>query len=205
MADSNYIEVELRGPLTKQQAEKLDHILSEKGSYIRDTDRIFIDYSVFIEGEGIRERERDVRVRVTNGESEIIIKTGAAGSYEDRREYSVKTKNSFDELVQTMAVLGFKKGICGRRLGKIYNYDNCEFVIYEVPNHSYYFEIDTMTNPNNKHDALNKLKILCDEFGLRTFTQAELHDYMELLNRDSNYIYDADAEPDNYFELRYGV
>lgn len=203
--EAKHIEVELRGPLTSAQSARLIKDLDAKGTFIKQTKRIFIDYSVFIKGEGIRVRERDVRVRVTNGESEIMIKTGSPGSYEDRREYSVKSKGSFDELVQTMAVLGFKRGICGQRLGRIYDYKGCEIVVYEVPEHSYYYEVDVMTTPKGKDKALKKLKGICRELGLETFTNEALHEYMDELNTESNFIYDADVMPDGYFSKQYGL
>src|SRR5680860_676159 len=100
-------EIELRGPLSKEQFNKLVILFDKEGKKIADKDRISIDYSTFLEG-GIKNRKKDIRVRVTNGIPEIIVKIGEWGGIDQRRELAVFTKpGEFDTLVEIFGTLGY--------------------------------------------------------------------------------------------------
>ena len=65
------IEVEVRGPLAKEKFSDLVKLFAAKNIKVREKDRILIDYSTFLEG-GVENRDKDIRLRVTNGVPEII-------------------------------------------------------------------------------------------------------------------------------------
>jgi len=89
MGKSN-IEVEIRGPLSQEQYQAVITYFEARGKKLDEKKRTFIDYSTFLEG-GVRERDKDIRVRVTNGVPEIIVKLGSWGGAEARKELSVLT------------------------------------------------------------------------------------------------------------------
>lgn len=79
------IEVELRGPLSTVESAELISFLDQYAEKTNEKDRVLIDYSTFLPG-GISERKKDIRLRVTNGTPEIIVKLGAWGENEQRKD-----------------------------------------------------------------------------------------------------------------------
>lgn len=69
------IEIEIRGPLSKKEFKDLIRFFDAKGEKITEKNRILIDYSTFLKG-GVKDRQKDIRLRVTNGTPEIIVKIG---------------------------------------------------------------------------------------------------------------------------------
>lgn len=206
MSSARDNEVELRGRLSEAEAQALTIKLDEVAAYQETRDRIFVDYSVFIKGENVRERQRDVRIRTTNGQPEIIAKLGAWGANEQRQELSVLTRDTgFDHLAAVMAALNYTKGIYGHRVGRVYLYKDCEIVINKVENHSYYFEIEKMADEKGKDDALVDIQNVCRELQLQTFSKEEFYLYVEDLNKTSNGVYDANSAEPDYFAKKYGV
>jgi len=200
------IEVEIRGPLSKEKFENLISFFESKGKKITDKNRILIDYSTFLEG-GIKNRQKDIRLRITNGIPEIIVKIGKWGGTEHRKELSVFTKpGEFDTLVEIFAALGFNKGALCVRKSKVYEYKGIEFALVEVPGHSYYYEAEKMAD--EKEDANNiisEIKNVCKYLGLEVFDKKQFFDYVELLNKEANEIFDYSTYTPNYFKNRFSL
>jgi len=85
------IEIGIRGQLSKEKFEELIKLFEVEGKKITEKDRVLIDYSTFLEG-GVENRRKDIRLRVTNGIPEIIVKIGEWGGAEHRKELSVLAK-----------------------------------------------------------------------------------------------------------------
>ena len=122
------IEVEIRGILNKDQYSQAKTLFEKLASLKENKSRILIDYSTFLPGEGIRDRQKDIRVRVTNGIPEIVVKLGSWGGSESRRELSFKGKEGeFETLVEIFGQLGFTKGTLAKRDALVYDYKDIEF------------------------------------------------------------------------------
>ncbi|MCX6715577.1 MAG: hypothetical protein NT077_01005 [Candidatus Taylorbacteria bacterium] len=107
MPNTKNIEVEVRGPLSKTEFERLNSFLSKNATFKQKKERVLIDYSA-----GLKDRTKDIRVRETNGVPEIVIKLGSWGGSEKREEISLHLgKGSFDELVRAFGELGYTKGV----------------------------------------------------------------------------------------------
>ncbi len=199
------IEVEVRGLLTKEQYENLNKILQEKSKLKEEKYRILLDYSTFLPNEGIENRTKDIRVRVTNGIPEIVVKLGAWGGSESRKELSFKgQKGSFDSLVEIFGQLGFEKAMLCERRTKAYDYKGIEFALVEVPNHSYYFEAEKMAHSENDFEQIEQeIRQVCEEFGLSILTKSEFFQYIEKINKEANEIFNFDACSENYFKERF--
>ena len=107
------IEVEIRGILNKDQYDQTKTLFEKLASLKENKSRILIDYSTFLPGEGIRDRQKDIRVRVTNGVPEIVVKLGSWGGSESRRELSFKGKEGefgifYGEICAEVSGLFFK-------------------------------------------------------------------------------------------------
>lgn len=197
------IEVELRGPISKEDIKKIEQFFSQNGVLKAIKDRVLIDYTT----EGIEERKKDIRLRATNGISEIIIKLGKWGGEETRKEISVITgKGEFDKLVQVFGIIGLIKGVLCVRKSKVYDYKGIEFAFVEVPNHSFYFEAEKLIGDNDsKESAIKEIREVCQELNLSLFGEEEFFNYVQILNNEVNEIFDFNNYHENYFKDRFGI
>ncbi len=200
------IEVEIRGPLSEDKFEKLVKLFGADGELIGEKDRVLIDYSTFLEG-GVEDRKKDIRLRVTNGIPEIIVKIGEWGGVDQRRELSVKAqRGDFDRLVEIFAVLGFVKGMLCVRKSKVYEYKGIEFALVEVPGHSYYYEAEKMAHGNeNLHEITEEIKKICNDLGLEVFDKKQFFGYIDRLNEEVNEVFDYVSYVPDYFKNRFGL
>ena len=200
------IEIEIRGPLSKEEFNNLVKTFDNSGKKKSEKDRVLIDYSTFLEG-GVENRKKDIRLRVTNGIPEIIVKIGEWGGSEQRKELSVFTKQGeFDTLVEIFGELGFDKGMLCVRKSKVYEYKGIEFALVEVPEHSYYYEAEKMASGNENGDELVKgIENVCKELSLNIFDKKQFFEYVEKLNKESNEIFDYKNYTSNYFKNRFDL
>lgn len=200
------IEIEIRGPLSKEEFNNLVKTFDNSGKKKSEKDRVLIDYSTFLEG-GVENRKKDIRLRVTNGIPEIIVKIGEWGGSEQRKELSVFTKQGeFDTLVEIFGELGFSKGMLCVRKSKVYEYKGIEFALVEVPEHSYYYEAEKMASGNENGDELVKeIENVCKELSLDIFDKKQFFEYVEKLNKESNEIFDYKNYTSNYFKNRFDL
>jgi adenylate cyclase class IV len=200
------IEIEIRGPLSKEEFNNLVKTFDNSGKKKSEKDRVLIDYSTFLEG-GVENRKKDIRLRVTNGIPEIIVKIGEWGGSEQRKELSVFTKQGeFDTLVEIFGELGFDKGMLCVRKSKVYEYKGIEFALVEVPGHSYYYEAEKMASGNENGDELVKgIENVCKELSLDIFDKKQFFEYVEKLNKEYNEIFDYKNYTSNYFKNRFDL
>src|SRR3989338_9956404 len=203
---SKNIEIEIRGPLTKEKFNDLVCLFEAKAKKTAEKDSVLIDYSTFLEG-GVENRHKDIRLRVTNGIPEIIVKVGEWGGVEQRKELSVFTKpGEFDTLVEIFGVLGFRKGMLCLRKNKVYEYKGIEFALVEVPGHSYYYEAEKMAHEREDAEKIIKeIKNICKDLNLEVFDKKQFFEYIDKLNRESNEIFDYKNYTPNYFKNRFNL
>jgi adenylate cyclase class IV len=201
------IEVELRGPLTEEEYNKLKSFLIKKANNKSHKNRILIDYSSCLKGAKIRDRNIDIRARITNGTPEMIIKVGKWKGSDIRKEISVLLqKGQFSNLISAYAALGYRKGILCIRNILSYNYNNIEFALVEVPEHSYFFEAEILLSSEERaRTAKKKIKETCTNLGLRLFSDTGWFNYIEKLNKEANTIFDIDKDGEDYFMKKYNI
>ncbi len=200
MAEKN-IEVEIRGLLPGNKAAELKEFLEKNGRKVARRERTLIDYSTFLTGE-VRDRKKDIRIRITNGVPEIVVKLGSWGGSDQRKELSVKTEpGSFGTLVEVFGALGYEKGIVCIRNSDAYEYEGVEFALVEVPGHSHYFEAEKMAHAGEDIAELkSQMLAVCEPLGLAPFTDQEFFDYIETLNREANVVFDFATEGTKPFD-----
>jgi len=206
MMDRN-IEVEIRGPLSKDDYKRIKSFFDKNASFVESKNRVLIDYSTLNEEGSIDNRTKDVRLRATNGIPEIIIKLGNWGEGEARREISLKTaKGTFDDLVEVFGHLGWKRGMLCIRNSFVYTYKEVEFALVEVPGHSYYFEAEKMIGQESeKGKALEEIGRVCSQLNLKQFNKEEFFEYIDLLNGSVNEVFDFEVAPKGYFKQRFSI
>ena len=201
------IEVESRGPLSKERFLELNDFFKHKGKFIESKNRILIAYSIFLPGQGISDRTKDIRVRVTNGIPEIIIKIGRWGGSESRKEISILAhKGDFDKLVEAFGIMGFEKGMLCVRNTEVYEYKDVEFSLVEVPNHSYYFEAEKLISADQDREiAKQEIADVCKKLKLDLFDDESFYAYVEKLNKESNELFEFKNYTENYFKNRFNL
>lgn len=203
---SKVTEVELRGPVKHSDVGTLKGKLEGKGVLKETKNRILIDYTTFLEGETVEGRTKDIRIRNTNGTSEIIIKTGKWGGSDVRDEFKVQTNGSFDSLVKVMDLLGYTKGVLCVRNSEVYQLEEVEISLVEVPGHSYYFEAEIETEDSVESEALrSKIETIVSELGLNTFSDNEFYAYIKRLNEEANTVFDSTVESADFFHTNFKI
>lgn len=199
------IEVEIRGPLSAAEHAALKGFLEKNGQVQKTKERVLIDYSSFLPGE-MKDRQKDIRLRITNGVPEIIVKIGGWGGSEQRKELSVTTApGTFDTLVEMFAAMGYEKGVLCIRTTLVFVYKDVEFALVEVPGHSYMFEAEKMAHEGEDASRLtNDILDVCKELNLNVFKDAEFFEYVEKLNKEANEVFDFTVEGSGYFKKRFG-
>lgn len=200
------IEIEIRGPLTKEKFDNLVRMFEVKAKKTAEKNRVLIDYSTFLEG-GVENRNKDIRLRVTNGIPEIIVKIGEWGGSEQRKELAVLTRQGeFDTLVEIFGELGFCKGMLCVRKSKVYQYKDIEFALVEVPGHSYYYEAEKMAHEEEDAEKIiEEIKNVCKDLNLEVFDKKQFFEYIDKLNKESNEIFEYKNHTPNYFKNRFDL
>ena len=201
------IEVEIRGLLSTDSYQRTCEFFKKNGKFLEEKERVFIDYSTFLPNEGVRERKKDIRVRMTNGVPEIVVKLGSWGGSESRKELLFKGKEGeFDTLVEIFGQLGFEKGIFAVRKVLAYEYKGVEFALVEVPNHSYYFEAEKMAHGDADFEKVEgEIRDVCGEIGLGIIDKDGFFEYIEKLNSESNEIFEFKNYKPNSFKERFNL
>ncbi|PIU76359.1 hypothetical protein COX95_02685 [bacterium CG_4_10_14_0_2_um_filter_33_32] len=201
------IEVELRGPLSKEKFLELENFFKNNGNFKSNKERVLIDYSTFLPEEGIEKRQKDIRLRVTNGVPEIVVKLGNWGGDENREEISVLAKEgNFDNLVKIFGILGLQKGMLCVRKSKVYDYQEIEFALVEVPDHSFYFEAEkVISREDDIENTRKEIREVCHGLGLDIFDEEGFFKYINTLNKEANEVFEFDNHHDTYFKDRFNL
>ena len=188
-----HIEVELRGPLDNTTHRTLEEYLIKNGEKINTQKRIFFDLSQTI---GINNRTLDVRVKITNGHIQIVIKKSNPGDVaREEAEVSV-AENNLPQALHTLALLGYPKGVYGDRRITRYKVTDVEFAIQDVINisdgklHSRFYEAEIMADPNEQKEAEENLRKILKDLGLSVFDKEGWNEYEKKMNAEANGWYD---------------
>ncbi len=181
--------VEVRGPLSDADFSALSKQLASRGVFLGDFDRFLIDCDSCRDSS----QEFDLRVRVTNGEPELVISVcreknakSAAAPVTARREIALKLQSKqMDELVHFLTLIGYEKGyLCERRI-QAFAFKGVDFLLVSVPGHSKFFEARKLALDDKEIPASRKqISVVLDELGLREFSQKEYYSYVEELRRN---------------------
>lgn len=198
------IEVETRVFLDEKARRALERFLKEKAQMKNDKERVFIDYSTFLEGIG--ERKMDIRTRVTNGEVELIVKAGSFGGGA-RTEASVFVAgNNLKNALQFMGALGYKKGVLGVRKIYTYQYEDIEIALQEVVEcegsvikekiWGAFAEFEIMTHEAGKDEALERIHSFISSLHLTVFTDEQWYSFVKKMNQEANGVFDIETDLD---------
>ena len=88
----------------------------------------------------------------------------------------------------------------------MYDYKGIEFALIEVPGHSYFYEAEKMAFSNeNSEEIMNEITRVCRELGITIFSDTEFFNYIEILNREANEVFDFTDYELDYFKNRFNL
>ena len=181
-------EVEARGKLPISLDEASAKLKSLGGKFLERRKRFSLIYIRQSSGptNDIKNDPVDLRIRVSNGKSEIVLKYGESGSFDNRIEVSVPIETSdFSSAVELFKLLGFTQGVVTVTGSYKFEYKDIEFVFVSTNESGpAYFEAERLTE--NKEDIEKERRYImdvCTELGMEPSSQQE---YIELLNSINN-------------------
>ena len=179
------IEVEHRGLIEKKDFPKLKVFFSKNAEFVEEKDRFSVIY-LQTRAERIVETANDLidlKVRITNKKSELVMKYGKWGGKDSRREFSFPIENNkFEEMIDFLKIMGQTHGVLMATKTFVYNYKDIEFVLVEVPNWGYYFEAEILTDEKTAKEADKKLESECKKLGLKLIENEKFYKMLDELN-----------------------
>lgn len=183
------LEVEHRGYLTQKKFNKLNRFFKKNGKFLGNKKRFSIIYSPRgKESLGLHKNPVDLKIRITNKKSELVLKYGKWGGKDARREFLFPINSrKFEEMIDFLFILGFYYGVFNATKTYFYKYKNIEFALVEVPNFCYYFEAEMMANKNDTEKINEKIFNECKKLNLKIFSNIALYKLLDKLNNRPGY------------------
>ena len=161
------IELELRAEILKENFEPILKKLNQEGILISKTNRLSVMFFGNCENNYF-----DIRVRITNGKSEIAIKKGCLHSY-NRTEFSRKIPNGqFIDMVKIMSQFGFNSKVGERKSFNFRFPDNVIISLVKAGNLSY-LEIEKMADKASQKKDKEKLEDLAKKLNVEIIRDKE--------------------------------
>lgn len=183
------IEVEIRGELTQKEFEQLNIFFEQKGKLLEVQDREMI---LLRDTPGYNEdptlREVDIRIRKTNGDTEIMVKEKKSDGNVSRLEHSFKLGNlEIEGAKKFVKFFGSQRGQWMHRKKKVYEYEDIYWSLVEAVPGIFYYEAEIETKEeNNLLKIENFLKEKANELALKVFTKEEYKEFIKMLGEKVN-------------------
>jgi ubiquinone/menaquinone biosynthesis C-methylase UbiE len=171
------IELELRSEVMEQDRENLGKHLNEIGILRSRTRRL----SVMLFGE-VAEKKIDIRIRITNGECEVVVKSGSFGSH-DRIEISQKIyPDQFLGMVSLLSQLGFLMEV-GERETFNYELPNGVIISMVFAGEIAYVELEKMSSKLDLDENNVQLMSVARQLKLRILDEKGFEDLCKRLTK----------------------
>lgn len=183
------IEVEIRGPLTKEGAQKFKEFLRHNGEFVESHTREMIrlyDYPGFAEDS--LKREVDIRLRDTDGKCEIMVKKKMSENNVGRSELSLKLQDTnLENAKAVVKALGYSKGLWMHRKKDVYHYAGIEWSIVEAPENIFYYEAEQETEEGADLQKIEMhLKGEAERLQIKVFSPEEYRELIAFLSEKVN-------------------
>jgi hypothetical protein len=194
MSDDN-IELELRAEISGDKFEELLAILRKQAKLVSHTKRL----SVMHFGK-IGDYDFDIRVRITNGEAEVVIKRGGFHS-DNRVEISQPiNKDQFMGMVHMLSLFNFTTKVAER---ETYNFDLGDEIIYSLvkAGNIFYVEIEKISSKDSIEENRKKLLSIINKQQLKLINTEK--SFSKLCDRLSKYCdWSFDNSEDHFKKLQ---
>ncbi|MBI4836305.1 MAG: hypothetical protein HY817_03515 [Candidatus Abawacabacteria bacterium] len=200
------VEIEVRGPLTKEKFQKLNNFFHTNAIFKGKSRRLSVCYTILRSEDKDMASDLDIRARITDGEPELVIKVGKWRGSDIRKEVAVQIKRGeFSNLIAVCATLGYTEAIVSESITSKYEYKGVEFSLVDKAGHSYFFEAEILADEGGDKETVQKsIQNLCQELNLSLFSDEQFFDYIKLLNKEANIHFDWHQDGENFFRDKYG-
>lgn len=197
------IEVEVRGKIENFD-ETLDYF-RENAKFVEEKDRISFIY--FREGkdvlnvDSVRGDPVDLKLRVTNGAAEMVMKYGRWGAEESRREFLFPIElRKFGEALEFYKNLDWFRGVIMDTKTYLFELDGVEFALVQSGDEAY-FEGEILVDEDSEVEGtLGKIRDVCARVGLKVFDDGEFVSMMNRFNAREDRLFDM--REDEFEEIR---
>ena len=181
------IEVEQRGPLTRNEFVKIKSFLDKNAKFILKKERLSFMYfrdKIPKDVEEIKDDPIDLRIRVTNKDPEIIIKYGLFGRCDNRKEISLPIPlDKVEEAVELLKAMGWVETVAYATKTYTYQYRGIEFALVEIKNFGYTYEAEILVEEGKNIEGIrDKIKSVCKELSLRDYKKGEFENQCNKIN-----------------------
>lgn len=176
------IELELRAEVPQKQYYKLLAKLKHDAKIVSRTKRL----SVMCFG-NVGKNTFDVRIRITNGKAEVVIKKGKLHAHDRIEISSPINKSQFVKMVELFSLFDFKMEVAER---ETYNFDMGNDVVFSLVNAGKiaYIEIEKMSSKKDIKQNKKRLIDILARYNLKPVTkQAEFDKICEQLSKYSDW------------------
>lgn len=193
------VEIEHRGILTNEKFKQLNKFFQTKGKFLGKKKRFSVIY--FLTNKKIKKIEElknekiDLRIRITNKKTELVMKYGKWGATEARREFLFLIKSEqFDQMIEFLKILGFYQGVLNATETYLYKYRGIDFALVKVPSWGYYFEAEIMGEKRQIKKLNEKILTESKKLGLEIFTNNALCQLLDQLNNRKGFRFNFKKE-----------
>ncbi len=178
-------EVEARGKLNVSTIEMIKRFKKLNAKFLGKEKRFSL---IYLRDKGAdKNNPIDLRIRVTNGKAEIILKYGKWGAFDNRKEVSIPIAiKDFSNAIEMLRLIGWTHGIINVNDRYKFRYKGIEFVF--VNNGvATYFEAEKLTKARDKIAEERKyITKICDELGIKAFNDAEFYNLISKINNSKD-------------------
>ena len=203
----NTVEVEYIGNISKNKFIELKEQLEKEGSLKSTKNRLTLMYfrdKIPKDIKDIEDEKVDLRLRITNYQSELILKYGLFTGTHARDEISFKfEENEFEKYIKLLRYLDWNFVVVYATKTYAYNYKDVEFSLVEINDFGYNFEIEILTSKSNEEDARKKILNTYNEFGIKHFNNEELQKLCNRINNTKKLQYDLRTTNFNDIKKRF--
>jgi len=178
-------EIEQRGKLSEEKFDELTKFFSKEGKKLDQKNRISLIWCTAKQNIAeVKDEEIDLRLRVTNGHGEVVLKHGKWGGKENRKEFSFAVENleKFWDYLEFVRILGYHNFLVTETVKNDYEYKGVEFSLVEVPGWGYYFEAEILTDEAEIEEAHKKIEETVKSVGLEIITEEGYHELLDGIN-----------------------
>lgn len=188
------IEVEFIGNISKEQFDSLKNKFQQVGKFKKKKKRISFMYfknGVPEKYSSAEDDEVDLRIRITNGEPEIIVKQGKFTATHSRKETSIFFKPSeIEKYLDFLMALGWKRGVIYAAETHVYEHKGIEFSLVEIGDYGYNFEAEILTEESKVESAKKKITEELNTLGLKPFDEKALDEQCNAINNKKDLQFD---------------
>jgi len=192
------IEVESRGPLSMEDFARAKNFLEKNGRFKGENKRLSLMYfrNKFPKDmTEIKDEKVDLRIRVTNGQAELVLKYGTFSASDSRKEISIFfAQTDIEKYIDLLALLDWYLCVAYATKAYTFDYEGVEFGLIEIFGYGHNFEAEILTTEEKIPQAKEKIEQLLKSLRLKVFTQDEFDKQCSDINNQKGLQFDLSKQ-----------